>query len=185
MKMENKISVLVADHNSERVMSVNEFFIKNNNTNTLTFKSGEEYYVIKPQSEINVRVIPQREESFLHLKNDLEFVVSENLRNLGVPPHIKGYQYLRKAIIMSVENVNVLDFITKQLYPDIAKAYNTTSDRVERAIRHSIEVSWSRGNPKAIGEVFGYTNLDTIRPTNSEYIAMLSDKIRLQMKQHN
>lgn len=102
---------------------------------------------------------------------------------MGVPAHIKGYQYIRTAIMMVVEDMDMLNYITKQLYPTIAKKYKTTSSRVERAIRHSIEVAWSRGKQETMDEIFGYT-VDTGKgkPTNSEFIAMVADCIRLQVK---
>ncbi len=114
---------------------------------------------------------------------DLETVVTDFIHELGVPAHIKGYQYIRSAIMMVVENMDLLNFITKQLYPEIAKAYNTTASRVERAIRHSIEVAWSRGKPEIMNEIFGYTiHTGKGKPTNSEFIAMVADRIRLQLK---
>lgn len=114
---------------------------------------------------------------------DLESLVTEFIHELGVPAHIKGYQYVRTAIMMVVENMELLNYITKQLYPVIAKKYSTTSSRVERAIRHSIEVAWSRGRPETMNQIFGYT-IDTGKgkPTNSEFIAMVADRIRLQIK---
>lgn len=114
---------------------------------------------------------------------DLETVVTDFIHELGVPAHIKGYQYIRSAIMMVVENMDLLNFITKQLYPEIAKAYNTTASRVERAIRHSIEVAWSRGKPEVMNEIFGYTiHTGKGKPTNSEFIAMVADRIRLTLK---
>ncbi len=114
---------------------------------------------------------------------DLESLVTEFIHELGVPAHIKGYQYIRSAIMMVVENMELLNYITKQLYPAIAKKYGTTSSRVERAIRHSIEVAWTRGKPQTMDEIFGYT-IDTGKgkPTNSEFIAMVADRIRLRIK---
>ncbi len=116
-------------------------------------------------------------------KPDLETLVTEVIHELGVPAHIKGYQYMRSAIMMVVENMELLNYITKQLYPTIAKKYGTTSSRVERAIRHSIEVAWTRGKPQTMDEIFGYT-IDTGKgkPTNSEFIAMVADRIRLRIK---
>lgn len=114
---------------------------------------------------------------------DLEALVTECIHELGVPAHIKGYQYIRTAIMMVVENMDMLNYITKQLYPEIAHAYNTTASRVERAIRHSIEVAWTRGKPETMNEIFGYTiHTGKGKPTNSEFIAMVADRIRLQIK---
>lgn len=114
-------------------------------------------------------------------ERDLEVVVTEFIHEVGVPAHIKGYQYLRDAIIMTVNDSEMLGAITKILYPEIAKKHKTTSSRVERAIRHAIEVAWSRGRLETIEEMFGYTiNSGKGKPTNSEFIALISDKIRLQ-----
>ena len=115
--------------------------------------------------------------------NNLEISVTKLLHGLGVPSHIKGYQYLRKAIIMSVNDTEMLNSITKILYPTIAKKFQTTSSRVERAIRHAIEVAWNRGRMETIDELFGYTiNAEKGKPTNSEFIALIADKIRLEYK---
>ena len=114
---------------------------------------------------------------------NLETDVTNIIHEIGVPAHIKGYQYLRDAIIMSVENREVINSITKVLYPTIAKMNQTTPSRVERAIRHAIEVAWSRGKMDTINELFGYTiNTGKGKPTNSEFIALISDKMRLEYK---
>ena len=116
-------------------------------------------------------------------KNDLEAAVTNIIHEVGVPAHIKGYQFLREAIIMSVKNVEMINQVTKLLYPDIANKYNTTPSRVERAIRHAIEVAWGRGDPKVTESIFGYTvSADKGKPTNSEFIAMIADKLRLELK---
>lgn len=114
---------------------------------------------------------------------DLEKDVTDIIHEIGVPAHIKGYQYLREAIMMSVEDNEMLNSITKVLYPSIAKKYQTTPSRVERAIRHAIEVAWSRGKMETLDAMFGYTiNTGKGKPTNSEFIALIADKIRLQYK---
>lgn len=114
------------------------------------------------------------------VKKDLEKDVTEMIHELGVPAHIKGYQYLREAIMMSVEDMDMLNSITKILYPSIAKKFDTTPSRVERAIRHAIEVAWSRGKMETLDALFGYTiNTGKGKPTNSEFIALIADKIRL------
>lgn len=114
---------------------------------------------------------------------DLEKDVTDMIHEIGVPAHIKGYQYLREAIMMSVEDNEMLGSITKVLYPSIAKKYQTTPSRVERAIRHAIEVAWSRGRMETLDALFGYTiNTGKGKPTNSEFIALIADKIRLQYK---
>ena len=102
---------------------------------------------------------------------------------MGVPAHIKGYSFLRQSIIMAIEDPEVISLVTKRLYPDIAKANGTTASRVERAIRHAIEVAWDRGNVEVMNEYFGYTiNNMRGKPTNSEFIAMIADRMRLQQR---
>lgn len=113
-------------------------------------------------------------------KKDMNLVVTQMIHEIGVPAHIKGYLYLRTAILMAVDNMDVLNAVTKQLYPDIARLHGTTDTRVERAIRHAIEVAWERGNIDMIHELFGYTiQADKGKPTNSEFIALVADRIRL------
>lgn len=114
---------------------------------------------------------------------NLERRITELILDVGIPAHIKGYHYLRSAIQMTVEDNTMLNGITKVLYPNIAKKYETTPSRVERAIRHAIEVAWDRGNIDTLHKLFGYSiNTAKGKPTNSEFIAMISDKLRLQMK---
>lgn len=116
-------------------------------------------------------------------ENQLELIVTDIIHEIGVPAHIKGYQYLRSSIIMSVLDMDILNSITKQLYPSIAKQYDTTSSRVERAIRHAIEVAWGRGKTDTIDDLFGYSlTHGRQKPTNSEFIALIADKIRLDNK---
>ena len=124
-----------------------------------------------------------KEETKPPVSRDLEQDVTDMIHEIGVPAHIKGYQYLREAIMMSVEDNEMLSSITKVLYPSIAKKYQTTPSRVERAIRHAIEVAWSRGRMETLDALFGYTiNTGKGKPTNSEFIALIADKIRLQYK---
>lgn len=165
------------------------------------YSSGAAYYMLKPQSceEIaeTIRTLlpqgtsahtpsaepPQKSAASAKQPTDLETVVTGFMHDVGLPAHIKGYQYVRTAIMMVVENMDLLNYITKQLYPDIAKKYGSTSSRVERAIRHAIEVAWTRGKPEIMNELFGYTiDMEKGKPTNSEFIAMIADRIRLQMK---
>lgn len=114
---------------------------------------------------------------------DLEIIVSDIMHQIGVPAHIKGYQYLRTAIIYAVTDGEMLNSITKKLYPTVAKQYQTTSSRVERAIRHAIEVAWDRGDIDVLSSYFGYTVQNSRgKPTNSEFIAMIADKLRLRLK---
>ena len=114
---------------------------------------------------------------------DLELRVTNMIHEVGVPAHIKGYQYLRDAIMMTVKDMNIINAITKVLYPTVARHYDTTSSRVERAIRHAIEVAWDRGDVETLQKFFGYTVSQTKgKPTNSEFISMLADKLRLELK---
>ncbi len=113
----------------------------------------------------------------------IELKVTEILHEIGVPAHIKGYNYLRDSIIMSIENPDIINAVTKKLYPGVAKKYETTSSRVERAIRHAIEVAWDRGDVEILNSYFGYTiHNGRGKPTNSEFIAMIADKLRLQIR---
>ncbi|SFL83275.1 two-component system, response regulator, stage 0 sporulation protein A [Gracilibacillus orientalis] len=114
-------------------------------------------------------------------KFDLEANITHIIHEIGVPAHIKGYMYLREAITMVYNDIELLGSITKVLYPDIATKFNTTASRVERAIRHAIEVAWSRGNMDSISSLFGYTvSVSKAKPTNSEFIAMVADRLRLE-----
>ncbi len=116
-------------------------------------------------------------------KNSIESMVTNIIHEIGVPAHIKGYQYLREAIILAVEDMDVINAITKVLYPQVAKTFQTTPSRVERAIRHAIEVAWDRGDLDTLQRFFGYTVSNTKgKPTNSEFIALIADKLQLQLK---
>ena len=116
-------------------------------------------------------------------ERDLEIEITSIIHEVGVPAHIKGYQYLRDAIVMVVEDMDLLGAVTKELYPAIAKQNKTTPSRVERAIRHAIEVAWNRGRLETINDLFGYTvQHDKGKPTNSEFIAIIADKLRLERK---
>lgn len=155
---------------------------------------GVSYFMIKP-FDIDMladRIIgSMKKKNAVEEKNikvgdrdvDIELRVTQMIHEVGVPAHIKGYQYLRDAIIMTVEDMNVINAITKVLYPTVARHYATTSSRVERAIRHAIEVAWDRGDVDVLQKVFGYTVSQTKgKPTNSEFISMLADKLRLELK---
>ncbi|MDR0930848.1 MAG: sporulation transcription factor Spo0A [Clostridiales bacterium] len=114
---------------------------------------------------------------------DLETHVTNVIHEVGIPAHIKGYQYLRDAIMKVIDNTSMIDNVTKQLYPSVARSFGTTPTRVERAIRHAIEVAWDRGDTEILNKFFGYTiNHGKGKPTNSEFIAMISDKLRLTLK---
>ena len=126
-----------------------------------------------------LRVMPQRRMD----KTSIESLVTGIIHEIGVPAHIKGYQYLREAIIIAVNDMDVINAITKVLYPQVAKTFGTTPSRVERAIRHAIEVAWDRGDLDTLQRFFGYTVSNTKgKPTNSEFIALIADKLQLQLK---
>lgn len=115
--------------------------------------------------------------------SDMEAQVTKIIHQIGVPAHIKGYQYLRTAILMTIEDTDIINSVTKVLYPSVAKKYQTTTSRVERAIRHAIEVAWDRGDVDTLNSYFGYTIQNTRgKPTNSEFIAMIADNLRLNYK---
>lgn len=153
---------------------------------------GADYYFIKPfETEMLAQRIEQmsgwyadeKKTVFPRSRNDLEIRVSDIMHQIGVPAHIKGYHYLRTSIILTVEDEGMMGSVTKVLYPTVAKMYNTTPSRVERAIRHAIEVAWDRGDVDVLASYFGYTiQNERGKPTNSEFIAMISDKLRLNMK---
>lgn len=163
------------------------------------FKKGANYYILKPfNNEIVLNRIkevgrqPHRDmritadsgqNVYAQPEINLEARVTDMIHEIGIPAHIKGYHYLRDAIIMAIEDMDVLNAITKVLYPTVAKMHQTTASRVERAIRHAIEVAWSRGKMDTIDELFGYTvSTGKGKPTNSEFIALIADKIRLEYK---
>ena len=157
--------------------------------------AGADYYFLKP---FDLDILAERisqltgwntagQENIRKVSSDvqgnLEVVVSEIMHQIGVPAHIKGYQYLREAIILSINDSEMMNSVTKLLYPTVAKTFKTTPSRVERAIRHAIEVAWDRGDVDVLSSYFGYTIQNSRgKPTNSEFIAMISDKLRLRMK---
>ena len=169
---------------------------------------GAEYYIVKP---FDINLLMKRIKEFKNYEpgaikanyasreikqqyieiapeskkeeGNLEALVTNVIHEVGVPAHIKGYQYLREAIMMVVNNIDIINQITKQLYPEIADKYHTTPSRVERAIRHAIEVAWGRGEQATVESIFGYTvSASKGKPTNSEFIAMIADKLRLELK---
>ena len=157
------------------------------------FKKGANYYVLKPfNNEVILNKIKNANQIIriekgkgdnLKPEINLEARVTDMIHEIGIPAHIKGYHYLRDAIIMSIEDMDVLNAITKVLYPTVAKMHQTTSSRVERAIRHAIEVAWSRGKLDTLDNLFGYTvSNGKGKPTNSEFIALIADTIRLEYK---
>ncbi len=149
------------------------------------------YYILKPfeLKDLENRILEvfekQQSKTINLYNNNLELSVTKILHELGMPSHIKGYQYIREGIMMIYNNPDIIGGITKELYPDVATKYDTTVSRVERAIRHAIEVSWNRGNWDLMEEVFGHSiDIDKAKPTNSEFIVTVADKLRLEyMKQ--
>ena len=122
----------------------------------------------------------KKQRTVLDYQFNIKQDVTKIIRDLGIPAHIKGYQYIREGILMAIEDINMMNYITKLLYPTIAKKYKTTSSSVERAIRHAIEVAWNRGKVELLEEMFGYTvSAGKGKPTNSEFIALIADKLRL------
>ncbi len=141
--------------------------------------NGTTNFIVKEQKAQYIEIPEEKKKE----KQSLEALVTNVIHEVGVPAHIKGYQYLREAIIMVVNDIDVINQITKSLYPQIASKYNTTPSRVERAIRHAIEVAWGRGQQDAVESIFGYTiSAAKGKPTNSEFIAMIADKLRLELK---
>ena len=169
---------------------------------------GAEYYVIKPfDIEVLIKrireirlyrpdevqnnfLVKETKQQYIEINHtnikkeeNLEALVTNIIHEVGVPAHIKGYQYLREAIMMVINDIDVINQITKSLYPQIAHRFSTTPSRVERAIRHAIEVAWGRGQQSSVENIFGYTiSAAKGKPTNSEFIAMIADKLRLELK---
>ena len=150
---------------------------------------GIDYFILKPfeLSELEKRILQAVDSKKTNnrtidvYRNNLQISITKILHELGVPSHIKGYQYIREGISIIYENPEVIGGITKELYPDIASKFETTVSRVERAIRHAIEVSWNRGNWDLMEEIFGHSvDIDKAKPTNSEFIVTVADKLRLE-----
>ena len=162
-------------------------------------KLGAEYFMLKPFPASNliekIRILQARQIPVMkqpqtaaasggYGAKSLEAIVTDVIHEIGVPAHIKGYKYLREAIILTVNDMDIINAVTKVLYPDVAKRFQTTPSRVERAIRHAIEVAWDRGDVEVLQKFFGYT-VSNIKgkPTNSEFIAMIADRLSLQQKE--
>ncbi|MEW5762154.1 MAG: sporulation transcription factor Spo0A [Bacillota bacterium] len=152
---------------------------------------GADYYILKPfdfgilTNRIRQLADGVRVTSYVTAvkSKNLDVAVTNIIHEMGVPAHVKGYHYLRDAILMVVNDINLLGAVTKELYPAIAQKYQTTPSRVERAIRHAIELAWDRGNVEMMTKFFGYTiNVERGKPTNSEFIAMIADKMRIEAK---
>ena len=168
----------------------------NPNLEREAMQAGADYYILKPfdTEEMSERILTLCGKAKIEVLRrpaaavpasggSLEIRVTEIIHQIGVPAHIKGYQYLRDAILMAIEDEEIINAVTKRLYPAVAKKHGTTSSRVERAIRHAIEVAWDRGDVDVLNSYFGYTiHNGRGKPTNSEFIAMISDKFRLQLK---
>lgn len=156
----------------------------------LLLSQGVQYILLKPCTPTAVlerleemREALRHQKSFNRLETNIESMVTSAIHEIGVPAHIKGYQYLREAIMIAIKDMDVINGITKILYPQVAKTFGTTPSRVERAIRHAIEVAWDRGDLDTLQRFFGYTVSNTKgKPTNSEFIALIADKLQLQLK---
>ncbi|MDR7869997.1 MAG: sporulation transcription factor Spo0A [Tissierellaceae bacterium] len=166
---------------------------------------GASYYMVKPfdfnvfidrLKQINgMEYIDNKDDNILivkeeqnnnHREKDLETKITKIIQEIGIPAHIKGYLYIREAITMVIDDMDYLGAVTKELYPAVAAKFNTTPSRVERAIRHAIEVAWNRGKIETLDKLFGYTVSNTKgKPTNSEFIALIADKLRLEEESHN
>lgn len=162
---------------------------------------GASYYILKPfdmdilvtkirdvaknGNGVHANTVDARQMKQDNTPMNLDASITSIIHEIGVPAHIKGYMYLREAITLVYHDIELLGSVTKVLYPDIAKSFNTTSSRVERAIRHAIEVAWGRGNIESISKMFGYTvNASKSKPTNSEFIAMVADKLRIEHRKN-
>ena len=177
--LNKKVIVATSYNAAEVIREVSEF--------------GVSYYILKPfdLSDLEKRIydITKKEKNNKDIDfytSNLQVSITKMLHELGIPSHIKGYQYIREAVNIIFENPSVIGGITKELYPELAKKFNTTTSRVERAIRHAIEVSWNRGNLDFMEEIFGYSvDIDKAKPTNSEFMVTIADKLRLDFHQVN
>ncbi len=171
LKLKKKIIVLTSYNKDDTIRKVSDY--------------GVSYYMLKPFdfTDLEKRILDiMQNKKIMAPLNDkkLELSITKILHSLGVPSHIKGYQYIRDGIYMMYKEPNLIGGITKELYPEIAGRYETTSSRVERAIRHAIEISWNRGDYDLMEEIFGHSvDYDRAKPTNSEFIATVADKLRL------
>ena len=184
---------IISELRQDSTVKLPAFFVLSGFDNAImereVIKAGAAFYILKP---FDLSVLADRIAMFTKVAKapeketapvDLEVMVTEIIHQIGVPAHIKGYHYLRTAILLCIDDPELINAVTKRLYPGIAKAYKTTSSRVERAIRHAIEVAWDRGDVDVLNSYFGYT-IHSLRgkPTNSEFIAMISDRVRLTLK---
>ncbi|GEA15939.1 MAG: two-component system, response regulator, stage 0 sporulation protein [Moorella sp. (in: firmicutes)] len=162
-------------------------------TTLRSMELGADYYILKPfdlevlgnrlRQLANGYSLPAPPAQLNRSGRNMDVEVTKIIHQMGVPAHIKGYQYLREAILMVIDDVSLLGAVTKELYPLVARKFMTTPSRVERAIRHAIELAWDRGNVEMMNKFFGYTiNVERGKPTNSEFIAMIADKLRIGAK---
>lgn len=182
----------INDHMTERPIIVILSAISSSDFEQQIINAGADYYFIKPVKPSSIakrieKLLKWRDEKDARRmrddEDDVEVLISNIMHQIGVPAHIKGYHYLRSAIIHCIDDTQMMSSVTKILYPTIAKEFGTTASRVERAIRHAIEVAWDRGDVETLSQYFGYTiHAQRGKPTNSEFIAMISDTIRLNRK---
>mgnify|MGYP005769385335 FL=1 len=188
--MPNKDGLYVLDELKKRNITKNIIVATSYNAPEMIRRVSEygvNYYILKPFELVDLenrildvfKVVKGGSINLYH--NNLQISITKMLHELGMPSHIKGYQYIREGIDMIYNNPDMIGGITKEMYPDIASKYDTTVSRVERAIRHAIEVSWNRGNWDFMEEVFGHSvDIDKAKPTNSEFIVTIADKLRLE-----
>lgn len=188
--MPNKDGIYVLEELKKRNITKNIIVATSYNAPEMIRKVSEygvNYYILKPFELVDLenrildvfKVVKGGSINLYH--NNLQISITKMLHELGMPSHIKGYQYIREGIDMIYNNPDMIGGITKEMYPDIASKYDTTVSRVERAIRHAIEVSWNRGNWDFMEEVFGHSvDIDKAKPTNSEFIVTIADKLRLE-----
>ena len=192
--MPNKDGVSVLEYMKKKSIDKKVIVLTSYNTQDIIRKVSElgvSYFILKPfqLDELEKRITEVIEGTKFGGKtvdiyhNNLEIAITNILHELGVPSHIKGYQYIKQGIIIVYERPFMVGGITKELYPEIAKIFNTTVSRVERSIRHAIEVSWNRGNWELMEEIFGHSvDIEKAKPTNSEFIVTVADKLRLEHK---
>ncbi len=190
--MPNKDGLAVLEYMKKKSINKKVIVFTSYNTQDMIRKVSElgvSYFILKPfeLEDLEKRIIEVAEgvkyggKEIDIFQNNLQIAITKTLHELGVPSHIKGYQYIRESITLVYMDPELIGGITKELYPEVAKKYNTTVSRVERAIRHAIEVSWNRGNWELMEEIFGHSvDIDKAKPTNSEFIITVADKLRLE-----
>ena len=190
--MPNKDGVTILEHMKNKNIDKKVIVLTSYNTQDMIRKVSElgiSYFVLKPfeLEDLEKRILEVAEgvkfggKALDLYHNNLQISVTKILHELGVPSHIKGYQYIREGIMLIYDDPAMVGGITKELYPEVAKKYDTTVSRVERAIRHAIEVSWNRGNWQLMEDIFGHSvDIDKAKPTNSEFIVTVADKLRLE-----